>query len=138
MYRRMGIKIGANASISANVRITGNVKIGKFSSIAQNCSISGTRAGVILGDYVMIAPNCVFVAFDHGFLKRDIPMQQQVYIEEEIIVRNDVWIGANCVITKGSVINEGAVIAANSVVKGVIEPFGIYGGSPAKLIKYRP
>jgi len=43
--------------------------MGSGSSIAQNCSISGEKAGVFIGKNVMIAPNVVIVAFNHGFKK---------------------------------------------------------------------
>ena len=127
-----------NSSISANVRLRGNIQIGEYSSIAQNSSLSGAKAGIIIKNNVMIAPNCVLVAFDHGFRTRAIPMLYQEFLEEKIIIEDDVWIGANCVITKGAHIKKGAIVAANSVVIGTVDSYAIYGGSPAKLIKYRP
>ena len=52
-------------------------------------------------------------------------------------IGNDVWIGSDVKILSGVTIGNGAVIAANSVVVGKVEPYSIYGGNPAKLIKYR-
>ena len=85
----------------------------------------------------MIAPGCIFVAFDHGFDRFDIPMNQQPFTEAPIIIEDDVWIGANCTITKGVRIQTGSIVAANSVVTKDVLPFSIVGGVPAKLIKSR-
>jgi acetyltransferase-like isoleucine patch superfamily enzyme len=54
-----------------------------------------------------------------------------------VIIGNDVWIGMNSFIMDGVEIGDGAIIAANSHVISNIEPYSIYGGNPAKLIKYR-
>jgi acetyltransferase-like isoleucine patch superfamily enzyme len=64
-------------------------------------------------------------------------MNRQPNIVGLITVENDVWIGTGSVILKDSHITEGCVIAANSVVKGTLEPFSIYGGAPAKKIGIR-
>jgi len=136
-YRFLGCKIGQNVSIAANVRITGNVEIGNHSSIAQNCTLSGRKIGIFIGDYVMVAPGCVFVAFDHSFDDLYTPMIKQKEKEASIIVEEDVWIAANCTITKGVILKKGVIIAANSVVTKNTEKNGIYGGVPAKLIKRR-
>jgi len=55
----------------------------------------------------------------------------------DVVIGNDVWIGMNSFIMDGVVIGDGAVIAAGSHVVKDIEPYSIYGGNPAKLIKYR-
>ncbi|AYD49401.1 acyltransferase [Arachidicoccus soli] len=111
--------------------------MGDFSSIAENCTLNGETVGIFIGKYVMIAPSCVFVAFDHRFSSLDIPMVNQGIIEAPIYIENDVWIGANCTITKGVKIGEGSIIAANSVVTKDVAQYSIMGGVPAKLIKKR-
>ena len=54
-----------------------------------------------------------------------------------IVIEDDVWIGEDCLILSGITIGQGSIIGARSLVVSNIEPYGIYGGSPAKLIKYR-
>lgn len=49
----------------------------------------------------------------------------------------DVWIGANCVVKTGIRLKTGSVIGAGSVLTKDTEPYGIYVGNPAKLIKHR-
>ena len=55
----------------------------------------------------------------------------------DIIIEDDVWIGANTIICSGVKIGQGAVIAAGSVVTKDVPPYAIFGGNPAKLIRYR-
>lgn len=136
-YRRLGCKIKQNVSIAPNVRISGHLEIGINSSIAYNCTLSGRDVGIFIGDNVMIAPNCVFVAFDHRFDNLEIPMIEQGVVEKPIIIGDDVWIGANCTITKGIKIGKGSIVAANSVVTKNVEEYTIYGGVPAKYIRSR-
>lgn len=46
-----------------------------------------------------------------------------------------VWIGEGALILKGSTIGEAAVVAARSVVMGVVPPFAVVAGNPAKVVK---
>jgi acetyltransferase-like isoleucine patch superfamily enzyme len=55
----------------------------------------------------------------------------------DVIIGNDVWIGDNVTIMSGVTIGDGVVIANNSHVVKNVEPYGLVGGNPAKLIKYR-
>jgi acetyltransferase-like isoleucine patch superfamily enzyme len=54
-----------------------------------------------------------------------------------VLIGNDVWIGANATIMSGVSIGDGACIAAHSLITKNVEPYSIYGGNPAKLIRYR-
>ena len=53
------------------------------------------------------------------------------------MIEEDVWIGANVTLLKNAHISKACVIGACSVVTKKTEPYGIYVGNPAKLIKYR-
>lgn len=136
-YRKLGYAIGQNTSISPNVRIIGKFAMGDRSSLAQNVSVSGGQEGVIIGKNVMVAPNCVIVAFNHGISDTNTPMIDQPCIERPIVIEDDVWIGANCTICAGVTIGTGSVITANSAVIRDVPPFSLAGGVPAKVIKSR-
>lgn len=136
-YNKKGCKIHRLASISPNVRINGKFQMDSGSSIAQNCTISGENVGVFIGKDVMIAPNVVIVAFNHGFGDIERPMRLQKNIEESVVIENNVWISSNCTIGKGVKIGENSIIGANSFVNKNVPPFSIVGGVPAKLIKSR-
>lgn len=57
--------------------------------------------------------------------------------EHRVELGNDVWIGHGVVVLPGVKIGIGAGIGAGAVVTKDVPPFAIYGGVPAKLIKYR-
>ena len=136
-YNKRGCKIHRRTNISPNVRIIGKFEMGEGSSIAQNCSISGESVGVFIGKNVMIAPNVVIVAFNHGYEQTDLPMVKQIISEASVIIEDDVWIASNCTIGKGVRIGKGSIIAANSFVNKDVPPYSIVGGVPAKVIKMR-
>jgi len=58
-------------------------------------------------------------------------------VKNGVIIGNDVWIGRRVRISHGVTIGDGCVIAENSLVRNDCESYGIYGGTPAKLIRYR-
>ena len=136
-YNRRGSRIHKRTSISPNVRIRGLFEMGEGSSIAQNTSISGESAGVFIGKNVMIAPNVIIVAFNHGFDDLKTPMVNQKNTQAKIVIEDDVWIGSNCTISKGVYIGQGSIIGANSFVNKSVPPFSIVAGVPAKVIKKR-
>jgi acetyltransferase-like isoleucine patch superfamily enzyme len=48
------------------------------------------------------------------------------------------WIGAKVTILDGAIIEDGCIVAAGSLITtGRYNANGIYGGVPAKLLKYR-
>jgi len=55
------------------------------------------------------------------------------------IIKNDVWIGDEVLMLGGGIIENGCIIGARSVLPPNFrsEPYGIYAGSPARLIRYR-
>ncbi|MFM0034026.1 acetyltransferase [Paraburkholderia strydomiana] len=58
---------------------------------------------------------------------------------EDTVIRNDVWIGDEALFLGGSVIESGCVIGARTLVPPDFrsEPYGIYAGSPARLVRFR-
>ena len=55
----------------------------------------------------------------------------------DIIVGEDAWIGCNVTLLYGAIIGRGATIAAGAVVNKEVPPYSIWGGVPAKHIKFR-
>ena len=136
-YNRRGCRIARHVSISPNVRLRGLVEIGKGSSLAQNVSITGATAGVHIGRNVMIAPNVVIVAFDHGTSDTRRPMVSQPNVEAAVRIEDDVWIAANVTIGKGVTIGSGSIVGANSFVSSDVAPKSIVAGVPARLVRSR-
>jgi virginiamycin A acetyltransferase len=57
----------------------------------------------------------------------------------DTVIHNDVWIGDEALFLGGSVVQSGCVIGARTVVPPNFrsEPYGIYVGSPARLVRFR-
>jgi hypothetical protein len=55
------------------------------------------------------------------------------------IIKNDVWIGDEMMMLGGGIIEDGCVIGARSLLPPNFrsEPYGIYAGAPARLIRFR-
>lgn len=56
-------------------------------------------------------------------------------VAKSMISEDDAWLGARVIVLRGAHIGRGAVIGANSVVKGVIPPYTLAAGSPARVIR---
>ena len=54
-----------------------------------------------------------------------------------ITLGSDVWVARNVRLSHGIHIGHGCIIAEGSLVKKDCDPYGIYGGTPARLIGYR-
>ncbi|WP_429837942.1 hypothetical protein [Burkholderia gladioli] len=57
----------------------------------------------------------------------------------DTVIHNDVWIGDEALFLGGSVVESGCVIGARAVIPPNFraEPYGVYVGSPAKLVRFR-
>ncbi|MBF0460140.1 MAG: antibiotic acetyltransferase [Magnetococcales bacterium] len=56
---------------------------------------------------------------------------------DHVQIGHDVWIGSDVRVLSGASIGNGCVVGARSVVAKELEPYGIYGGVPARLIRLR-
>jgi len=59
------------------------------------------------------------------------------YADKRAEIGSDVWIGDNSVILSSVTVGHGCVIGAGSVVTKSTEPYGVYVGNPARLLKKR-
>ena len=111
------------------------IRIGNNSGIGINADIPN---GSIIGNDVMMGPNCKVYSINHVYERTDIPMRRQGMTKPKpIIIEDDVWIGGDVTFTVGRHVSKGTVVAANSVVTRDFPPYSIIGGNPAKLIRSR-
>lgn len=107
------------------------IDVGNFTSIAANCNI-------LLSHGHHFHKKCTnFYFFDDRDYLFSNAIQQKTAGGGNVTIGSDVWIGRQVTIMSGVSIGDGAVIATNSHVISDVPPYSIYGGNPAKLIKYR-
>jgi galactoside O-acetyltransferase len=114
----------------------GFVQIGDNCSVNTNVQIGGALGRIVIGNNVIIAPNVVVRAADHG-ISRAAPIRYQPHRRGEIIIEDDVWLGSNAVVTSGVTIARGTVVGAGAVVTRSTEPYSIVAGVPARKIGER-
>ncbi len=131
----LGDKCGKAVNIEHGAIFSSRCEIGNYSGIGINAKLGGK---VIIGDYVMMGPNCTIYTQNHSFERTDIPMcMQGVSDEKVVIIEDDVWIGGNATILPGVTIGKGSIIGACSVVAKSIPEYSIVVGNPARIIKNR-
>lgn len=112
-----------------------DIEIGDYSGIGINAHIPN---GTIIGDYVMMGPNCFILDVNHKVSDVDTPMCFQGHVPKKITrIGNDVWIGRDVHMTPGRTIADGSIIAMGAVLTKDFPPYSVVGGNPAKLIKCR-
>lgn len=120
-----------------------NVYIGNHSQIGPHSLFWTTCAKIKIGNYVIMGPNATIITGDHRtdmIGKHIIEMIDDEKLPEndlDVVIEDGVWICSNVTILKGVTIGEGSVLASSSVVTKSTEPYGIYGGVPARKIKDR-
>lgn len=125
---------GADVDVGRKVKLSAQLRLGDRSSIGDYSHLQGE---VIIGDDVMMAPNCALIADNHQHSDVTRPMNTQGTVSKRIVIGNDVWLGYGVIILPGVTVGDGAICAAGAVVTKDVEPYSIVGGNPAKLIKKR-
>ena len=123
---------------NASIRIDqGWLEVGQEVSFGPGVHLYEPRAGVSIGNQVMIAGGTVICGVNHGQISLDQPMRHQPAQPEPIRICDNVWIGMNCSILPGVEIGEGAIIGAGSVVTKDVPPNSVNFGAPCRTIRFR-
>lgn len=138
----VNIQIGNSTYASGTFDVNGNanLNIGSFTSIANGVEFFTSNINHPLS-YVT-----TFNLHSNSRLVEDkinlnLPNFNNEIINLEnknsITIGNDVWIGRDAMIMPGVIIPDGCVIGSKSLVTKNLEPYGIYVGTPAKLVRFR-
>ncbi|SFG94419.1 CatB-related O-acetyltransferase [Sporolactobacillus nakayamae] len=135
----LNTKLGYGSYIGQNSFIK-NSTIGNYSCIAGNVStVVGNHPS---SKFVSIHPAFYSTRQQAGFTYvRQTLFQENNYLDIDkkigVFIGSDVWIGEGVKILEGIKIGDGAIIATGAVVTRNVPPYAIFGGVPAKLLKYR-
>ena len=137
------VTVGAGSIIDSFVKVkpaggVGHITIGERVIINSGCVLY-TGNGIIIGNDVAIAANCVLAPVNHAFAERRTLIREQRFQPSRggIVIEDDVWIGAGCVLLDGTVLRRGAVIGALSLVRGEVPSFSISAGNPLRQMGWR-
>lgn len=116
--------------------------IGRRSYCANmiDCHHVSLETLIHIGNYTSIGQNLKFIGSSGHSLNSltTFPFEssrgKKTY---KISIGSDVWIGDDVTIIGDIKIGNGCVIGTGSIVTKDLEDFGVYVGSPAKLLKYR-
>lgn len=126
---------GKNVNIEKNASFSEQISIGDNSGIGINADIRGK---CIIGENVLMGPNCTIYSQNHNFSDCSIPIIKQGMSQiEPVTIGDDVWIGKNVTILPGVNIGSHSIIGACAVVTKDIPEWAIAVGNPAIIKKYR-
>jgi acetyltransferase-like isoleucine patch superfamily enzyme len=125
---------GCVISSFTKVKIDGPCRVGARVHIASGCFITADPGGLVVGDNVLIGPNCAIVSSNYVYARLDVPLHEQGHTSRGIRIGSNVWIGANSVVADGSDIGDNAIVVAGSVVSGAVPANAIVQGNPARVI----
>ncbi len=133
LLRLFGARIGKHSVVysSANIWMPSNLEVGDRTCIGPDTFIYNP-AKIIMGDKVVISQYSYLCGGSHDINKLTLD-----FICAPIIIKDFAWVCANCFVMMGVTIEEGCIIGATSSLFRSTEPWGVYGGNPAKYLKKR-
>ncbi|HEX4625181.1 MAG TPA: hypothetical protein VH231_12045 [Solirubrobacteraceae bacterium] len=123
-----------DVSLERGVRVTGKggVTVGESTNINTGVVLDG-RGGLYIGAKVNISPEALILTAEHNPRSPDF-----AGVESAVVIGDRVWIAARAIVLPGARVGEGAVVGAGAVVRGVVEPWTIVVGNPARKVGDRP
>lgn len=117
------------------------IYIANYVHIASHCHISGTY-GVNMDDFTFIASGSrIYSGTDDyvgpNLINPTIPTEFLNIKSGKVAFKKYSGVGANCTVLSGVVLGEGSVMGAHSLTSKSLEPWKVYTGVPAKIVKDR-
>ena len=127
------INIGQQSYIHPNIKLYSwsNLSIDNNSVVNSDCILDNGKK-ITIGRNVSIAHNTKIYTCGHDIDSPYFDMKCK-----EVIIEDYVCIFSNVLIMPGIKLSKGSVILPGSIVSKSTDEYGVYGGNPAKLIKYR-
>lgn len=131
--RAFGAEVAPSAVVYGGfqIRAANRLQIGERANIGDG-AILDARGGLTIGDDVNFSTAVHIWTAQHNWNSADFG-----YEKAPVRIGSHVWLGPRVTVLPGAEIGEGAVVAAGAVVKGVLAPFGLYGGIPARRLADR-
>lgn len=132
---RVAIEVGVD------LKVNGKSSVNTQTYLGSNVNFNGMKiqggGKVVIGNNFHSGPECLMITQIHNYDNGKKIPYDNTYIYKDIIIEDNVWLGSRVIVLGGITIGEGAIIQAGSVVVSDIPKYGIAGGHPAKVFKYR-
>lgn len=109
------------------------ITIGDHTAIRPNVTLTAAER-IEIGPNVVIAAFTTLVDSDHTWSAGNPSVLYNPVETSPIRVGEGTWIGERVAVLKGADIGPFCIIASNSVVRGVIPPYSVAAGSPARVV----
>ncbi len=127
-------------SCGEGLLVFGYTNVNRNTVIGDHASFNGMNiygnGEVEVGRYFHSGVECMLITSFHNY-DGDLIPYDTIDIHKKITIGDFVWFGSRVTVLGGVTIGEGAIIQAGAVVVNNIPKYGIAGGSPAKVFKYR-
>jgi putative colanic acid biosynthesis acetyltransferase WcaF len=133
VLRVFGAKIGRGVTIKPRVTINfpWKLTIGNHVWLGEECWLQNLER-VTIGNNVCLSPRAFLCTGSH-----DYKLSAFDLIVRPITLEDGCWIAAGAWVGPGVTVGSHAVLVAGSVASKRLEPYGIYRGNPAMLVKQR-
>lgn len=133
ILRLFGAKVGKNVMIKpkVNIKYPWYLTIGDYAWIGEQVWIDNL-APVSIGAHACLSQGAMLLCGNHDYSRKSFDLRIG-----EIILHDGVWIGAQATVCPGVECFTHSVLTVGSVATKALEPYGIYQGNPAQLIKKR-
>ncbi len=133
LLRAFGAKIGKGVVIKprVNIKYPWFLTIDDYTWIGEEVWIDNL-AKVTIGKNVCLSQGAMIICGSHNYNKSTFDL-----IIGPVTIEDGVWIGAQAIVPMNVVCKEHSILSLKSVATKTLEPYSIYQGNPAKLIKLR-
>lgn len=133
VLRVFGAKIGRNVTIKPQVKITfpWKLTVGDHVWLGEECWLLNLER-IVIGSHVCVSQRAFLCTGSHDFKQPRFDL-----ITRPITLADGAWVGAGSWVGPGVTFGSHAVLTAGSVATKDLEPFGVYRGNPAELVKKR-
>jgi putative colanic acid biosynthesis acetyltransferase WcaF len=133
LLRLFGAKVGRGVVIkpSVNIKHPWLLTIGDHTWIGEGVWIDNL-AQTRIGSNVCLSQGAMLLCGNHDYTKSTFDL-----ITGEIAIDDGAWIGAQALVGPGVTVGNHAVLAVKSVATNDLEPYTVYRGNPAAVVRER-